>query len=104
MIIVDICGVLPRITARDLPKVDVVILCGSIAGQIQWHKLKEQEPPASQYKRVFDMLRNIQAPLKIVVPGGYDLSLDPKLWQRLVCFLLLCAVLGRQILTFHRLF
>lgn len=56
---------------RDpLPEADVVLHCGDLTKRGQPVELQE----------TFSMLRQCRAPLKLVIAGNHDLSLDPEFW------------------------
>ena len=57
---------------RDpLPEVDVVIHCGDLSKGGQTH----------EYEETFSMLRKCRAPLKLVIAGNHDLTLDPEFFD-----------------------
>jgi hypothetical protein len=55
-----------------LPKADVLLHCGDLTmvGRM------------SEYEQTFNMLKNIDAPLKLVIAGNHDISLDEEYYQR----------------------
>ena len=52
---------------EPFPKVDVVLHCGDLTmlGRMQ------------EYQTTFDMIKDIDAELKLVIAGNHDISLDP---------------------------
>lgn len=92
LIIADLAGNVPTDPAQYFPKADVLIVCGNIADNIYKRSrrnpnLNWEDPPAAQYKRVFDMVRAIPAEVKIVIPGCFDIFLDAEFVKRTVCLL-----------------
>ena len=53
------------------PKVDVLLHCGDLT----------QVGGVSSFKKALKMLGNIDAELKIVIPGNHDLELDKQFWE-----------------------
>ena len=82
LIISDTHGAKPQPAGQDaasavgfrdpLPEADVVLHCGDLT---VWGS------PA-EYSRTFDMLRAIRAPLKLVIAGNHDTSLDEPFWRK----------------------
>jgi hypothetical protein len=56
----------------SLPSADVVLHCGDLT--------KDSRP--AQLERTLAMLRAIDAPLKLAIPGNHDFSLEPGYWRR----------------------
>ncbi|CAN8100239.1 unnamed protein product [Discula destructiva] len=77
LIIANTMGVPTPNPAEALPKADVVIHCGNLAGHPRFRA------PPEQYTRIFTMLRDIDAPVKIAIPGRFDACLDSVFWRRL---------------------
>ncbi|KAE8451114.1 hypothetical protein EG329_004786 [Mollisiaceae sp. DMI_Dod_QoI] len=74
LIISDTHGVsaLPRpISQSRDPKIDVVLHCGDLS---ECGTLEE-------YKNTIELPKSIPAPLKFVIPGNHDLTLDQKFWE-----------------------
>lgn len=63
---------------RPLEKADVAIHCGdlTISSSIR------------EYQTTFDIMREIDAPLKLVIPGNHDCSMDLKFWEWEVSYVL----------------
>ncbi|POS81235.1 metallophosphoesterase domain-containing protein [Diaporthe helianthi] len=57
---------------EPLPSADVAIHCGDLT---LYSHVKE-------YQKTFDMMRSIDAPLKLVIPGNHDCSLDVDFWEK----------------------
>jgi len=57
---------------EPFPKVDVVLHCGDLTmlGRMQ------------EYQTTFDMIKDIDAELKLVIAGNHDISLDPPFYKR----------------------
>lgn len=58
---------------RPLQPIDVVIHCGDITGDSQLH----------EYEAAIRLLRGIDAPLKLVIPGNHDFTLDTPTFQQM---------------------
>jgi hypothetical protein len=56
---------------QPLPSADVAVHCGDLT----------KGSRDSEYRDTFDMLRKIDAPLKLVIAGNHDLCLDPAFWD-----------------------
>lgn len=56
----------------DLPTapVDVVIHCGDLT----------EESKLSEFQKTIEMLQQVNAPLKLVIPGNHDFTLDPPMF------------------------
>jgi hypothetical protein len=52
---------------KPLPKADVVLHCGDLTGHSKVY----------EFQRTFQMIRDIDAPLKLVIAGNHDGLLDP---------------------------
>lgn len=52
--------------AKPLPKADIAIHCGDLTSTGKLH----------QHDRALTLLKALPAPLKIVIPGNHDLTLD----------------------------
>lgn len=58
---------------RDpLPAADVAIHCGDLT----------LHSTTQEYEKTFSMLRELSAPLKLVIPGNHDRVLDREFWQQ----------------------
>ncbi|KAH7358331.1 metallophosphoesterase domain-containing protein [Plectosphaerella cucumerina] len=57
-----------------LPAADVAIHCGDLTAR----------STTAEYESTFSMLRELSAPLKLVIPGNHDRTLDPVHWSRFV--------------------
>lgn len=57
---------------KPLPSADVAIHCGDLT--LSSH-IKE-------YQTTFDVMRSIDAPLKLVIPGNHDCSMDVDFWEK----------------------
>lgn len=57
---------------RPLPKADVAVHCGDLT----------MRSDVKEYQATFDMMREIDAPLKLVIPGNHDCSMDVKFWEK----------------------
>lgn len=55
----------------SIPTVDVLLHCGDLT----------QIGGVSSFKKALKMLENIDADLKLVIPGNHDLELDQQYWQ-----------------------
>lgn len=55
---------------QPLPKADVAIHCGDLT----------RIGGLADFKTTFTMMREINAPLKLMIPGNHDLCLDPDYW------------------------
>ena len=64
-------GETSKFSQKSLPKTDVVLHCGDLT----------QCGGLSAYKNILNMLRSIDAELKLVIAGNHDLSLDGEHWQ-----------------------
>lgn len=62
---------IPTAFRDPLPEADVVLHCGDLT--------KRSTPP--EYRETFAMLREIRAPLKIVIAGNHDMALDKPFWS-----------------------
>lgn len=60
---------------RPLPPADVALHCGD---------LTLRSTPA-ELETTLDLMREVDAPLKLVIPGNHDSSLDMVFWEREVC-------------------
>ena len=56
----------------SLPSADVVLHCGDLTND-SWF---------AELERTLAMLRAIDAPLKLAIPGNHDFSLEPGYWRR----------------------
>ncbi len=56
-----------------LPAADVVLHCGDLTTQTS--------PP--EFANTFQMLRELNAPLKLVIAGNHDIALDEQAWSRI---------------------
>lgn len=54
-----------------LPKADVVLHCGDLT----------RNSRSEDFERTLAMLRAIDAPLKLAIPGNHDFSLEPDYWR-----------------------
>ncbi|CAK7212920.1 hypothetical protein SBRCBS47491_001627 [Sporothrix bragantina] len=75
LILSDTCG--QQFPADRLPKckVDLVLYCGNLT----------KESKISEYHTTIDMLKSLDAPMKLVIPGNNDYSLDkPSLRQKIL--------------------
>lgn len=57
---------------EPLPSADVAIHCGDLT--LMSH--------VKEYKTTFDVMRSIDAPLKLVIPGNHDCSMDVDFWEK----------------------
>lgn len=57
---------------KPLPSADVAIHCGDLT---LYSNVKE-------YQKTFDVMRSIDAPLKLVIPGNHDRSMDVGFWEK----------------------
>lgn len=57
---------------KPLPSADVAIHCGDLT---MMSHVKE-------YQTTFDVMRSIDAPLKLVIPGNHDCSMDVDFWEK----------------------
>lgn len=57
---------------EPLPSADVAIHCGDLT---LYSNVKE-------YQKTFDVMRSIDAPLKLVIPGNHDCSMDVGFWEK----------------------
>lgn len=57
---------------NPLPSADVAIHCGDLT---MMSHVKE-------YQTTFDVMRSIDAPLKLVIPGNHDCSMDVDFWKK----------------------
>lgn len=57
---------------NPLPSADVAIHCGDLT---MMSHIKE-------YQTTFDVMRSIDAPLKLVIPGNHDCSMDVDFWKK----------------------
>lgn len=57
---------------EPLPKADVLLHCGDLTMVGHLH----------EYERTLEMLASIDAPLKLVIAGNHDISLDKEFWDR----------------------
>lgn len=57
---------------EPLPSADVAIHCGDLT--LMSH--------VKEYKTTFDVMRSIDAPLKLVIPGNHDCSMDVDFWKK----------------------
>lgn len=57
---------------KPLPSADVAIHCGDLT---LMSRVKE-------YQTTFDVMRSIDAPLKLVIPGNHDCSMDVEFWEK----------------------
>ncbi|PSR88536.1 Metallo-dependent phosphatase-like protein [Coniella lustricola] len=75
LIISDTHGSTPFSSAKgfSLPKADVLIHCGDLTTKSELY----------EYEATFNMLREIDANLKLVIPGNHDGVLDTKYWDDL---------------------
>lgn len=55
-----------------LPKADVAIHCGDLTIRSD----------VKEYESTFNIMRDIDAPLKLVIPGNHDLSMDADMWDK----------------------
>ena len=61
---------------RPLPKADVAIHCGDLT----------TISDVKEYQATFDMMREVDASLKVVIPGNHDCSMDVNFWEENVSF------------------
>ncbi|KAJ3563746.1 hypothetical protein NPX13_g8088 [Xylaria arbuscula] len=61
-------------TKPEYPAADVVIHCGDLT---HGSTLRE-------YRQTLQLLQELDAPLKLVIPGNHDFTLDPAAFQRIV--------------------
>ncbi|KAK3360551.1 hypothetical protein B0T25DRAFT_449199, partial [Lasiosphaeria hispida] len=54
-----------------LPRADVVLHCGDLT----------KDSRSEEFERTLAMLRSIDAPLKLAIPGNHDFSLEPGYWR-----------------------
>lgn len=59
---------------RPFPKADVAIHCGDLT----------ISSDVEEYQTTFDMMREIDAPLKLVIPGNHDCSMDVNFSEKVV--------------------
>ncbi|KAG6367429.1 hypothetical protein INS49_001618 [Diaporthe citri] len=57
---------------KPLPSADVAIHCGDLT--LRSH--------VREYQTTFDVMRSIDAPLKLVIPGNHDCSMDVEFWDK----------------------
>jgi predicted MPP superfamily phosphohydrolase len=57
---------------EPLPKADVLLHCGDLTMIGQLH----------EYEKTLELLAGIDAPLKLVIAGNHDISLDKEYWDR----------------------
>jgi 3',5'-cyclic AMP phosphodiesterase CpdA len=57
---------------KPLPSADVAIHCGDLT--LCSH--------VKEYQKTFDVMRSIAAPLKLVIPGNHDCSMDVGFWDK----------------------
>ncbi|KAK2600773.1 hypothetical protein N8I77_010281 [Diaporthe amygdali] len=57
---------------KPLPSADVAIHCGDLT--LMSH--------VKEYQITFDVMRSVDAPLKLVIPGNHDCSMDVKFWEK----------------------
>lgn len=57
---------------KPLPSADVAIHCGDLT--LRSH--------VREYQTTFDVMRSIDAPLKLVIPGNHDCSMDLEFWEK----------------------
>ncbi|ROW10601.1 hypothetical protein VMCG_02080 [Cytospora schulzeri] len=57
---------------RPLPKADVAVHCGDLTIRSD----------VKEYQTTFDIMREIDAPLKVVIPGNHDGSMDAEFWEK----------------------
>lgn len=89
LILADTEGVRCLPDARPLQPIDVVIHCGDITGTSQ----------ISEYRTALQLLRAIDAPLKLVIPGNHDFTLDTPTFQHM------CAkASGSRLARIHQLY
>ncbi|KUI56071.1 Metallophosphoesterase domain-containing protein 1 [Cytospora mali] len=62
--------------SRPLPKADVAIHCGDLTTRSD----------VKEYQVTFDVMREIDAPLKLVIPGNHDCSMDVDFWEKTVSY------------------
>ncbi|KAK7743830.1 hypothetical protein SLS53_003849 [Cytospora paraplurivora] len=55
-----------------LPRADVAIHCGDLTFSSH----------VREYQATFDVMREIDAPLKLVIPGNHDCSMDVDFWEK----------------------
>lgn len=60
---------------RPLPPADVALHCGDLTFRSTPEELKT----------TLDVMREVDAPLKLVIPGNHDSSLDSAFWEDEVC-------------------
>lgn len=65
---------LPHDFKRPLPTADIAIHCGDLT----------MSSTLDEFKITFDLMREIDAPLKLVIPGNHDGSLHPAFWEEKV--------------------
>lgn len=57
---------------RPLPRADVAVHCGDLTIRSD----------VEEYQATFDMMREVDAPLKLVMPGNHDCSMDVGFWEK----------------------
>lgn len=57
---------------RPLPRADVAVHCGDLTIRSD----------VKEYQATFDMMREVDAPLKLVMPGNHDCSMDVGFWEK----------------------
>lgn len=57
---------------EPLPSADVAIHCGDLT----------MGSHVKEYQTTFDVMRSIDAPLKLVIPGNHDCSMDVDFWEK----------------------
>lgn len=57
---------------RPFPQSDVAIHCGDLTIRSD----------VKEYQTTMDVMREIDAPLKLVIPGNHDCSMDVDFWQK----------------------
>ncbi|GAB1319919.1 hypothetical protein MFIFM68171_10129 [Madurella fahalii] len=73
LIIADTHGYRFLPDSKPLRPIDVVIHCGDVTG----------DSKLSEYKAAIQLLREIEAPLKLVIPGNHDFTLDTPAFQQM---------------------
>ena len=62
---------------RPLPKADVAIHCGDLT----------YDSLLKEYEATFNLMHEIDAPLKLVIAGNHDVTLDAPYWERKISWL-----------------
>ena len=76
---------------KPVHPVDVVIHCGDLTADSR----------LAEYDAALQLLRDIDAPLKLVIPGNHDFSLDPPTYERIRAAHARCHHRRRLLLNHH---